>query len=271
MAYAALIRGNHKVRQFWSIKGRLILFSLCISLIPIAVITTIYYLNARNTLKKQTMERLEAVAESKKTHILQFMENKKGRAVDFSSDGFIRDSLEEINRGESPKQDNVSALNRHLSVNKRPLDTYIEGIEVVNLKGKVVASTHEAMIGNDVSSHNQYIRIVTEGYSEPYVGQPHYSPYLDAMCICVSAPLTSRRGVEQLGIIINHYDMALLSEITTDRAGLGETGEAYLVNSDGMMLTESRFIDGAPLKQVVDTEPVHKIADGGEKMTGIYL
>ncbi len=48
---------------FRSIKGRLILFSRCISLIPIAVITAAYYLNARKTLERQTQEWLTAVAE----------------------------------------------------------------------------------------------------------------------------------------------------------------------------------------------------------------
>ncbi|MDO8127215.1 MAG: ATP-binding protein, partial [Candidatus Brocadiales bacterium] len=55
-----------------------------------------------------------------------------------------------------------------------------------------------------------------------------------------------------------------------NRTGLGETGEVYIVDGDGTMLTESRFIDGAPLRQKVYTEPVSKIAEGGAEMAGVY-
>src|SRR3989338_10499961 len=82
------------VSPFRSIKGKLLLFALCISLIPIAVITSVYYLNARSTLKRETLDWLTAVAESRKAHVMEFLEAKKGRAIDFSSAGVIKDSLE---------------------------------------------------------------------------------------------------------------------------------------------------------------------------------
>lgn len=57
----------------------------------------------------------------------------------------------------------------------------------------------------------------------------------------------------------------------TNRVGMGETGEAYLVNnSNKIMLTKSRFIEGADLKQVVDTAPIRKTTKHGVEMTGIY-
>jgi diguanylate cyclase (GGDEF)-like protein/PAS domain S-box-containing protein len=258
------------VSPFRSIKGKLLLFALCVSLIPIAVITSAYYLNARSTLKRETIDWLTAVAESRKAHVLEFLEAKKGRAIDFSSDGFIRDSLEKINRGEFPRQDNVSALNRHLSINKMPLDYHIIAVAVVNMNGEVVASTNETLIGRDVSDRSYYSEAASKRYGEPYVNQPYYSPYLDAKALCISAPLVSKSGVEPLGVIVNYYDLAALSEITTNRTGLGETGEVYIVDGDGTMLTESRFIGGAPLRQRVYTEPVSKIAEGGAGMAGVY-
>lgn len=70
-------KGHHSINPFRTIKGRLHIFSLCISFIPIVVIATVYYLNTRNTLKKQTIEWLTAVAESKKAHLLKFVEGRK--------------------------------------------------------------------------------------------------------------------------------------------------------------------------------------------------
>ena len=50
----------------------------------------------------------------------------------------------------------------------------------------------------------------------------------------------------------------------------GTTGEAYLVNKHKLMLTSSRFIDNAQLKQEVNTEPINKIIHEGKEMAGIY-
>ena len=64
--------------------------------------------------------------------------------------------------------------------------------------------------------------------------------------------------------------MFAFRKITEDRIGLGETGEVYLVNSDKVMITESRFIDGAAFKLTVDTLPVRKILEEGKEMADIY-
>ena len=76
-----------------SIKSKLLIFGLCISLIPIAIITNIYYFYASNVLKEQTFEWLKTVAEARESHVFEFIEARKARATDFASDGFIRDSL----------------------------------------------------------------------------------------------------------------------------------------------------------------------------------
>ena len=259
------------MNPFRSIKGKLLILTLCISLIPITIITVVYYLNARRTLKRQTLEGMTAIAESKRLHFLSLLKAKRSRVVDFSSDGFIRDRLDTITREDfHGKSKAVSTLNRHLSVNKKPLDTSIAEIAVLDMEGKVVASTHEAWLGKDLSEQEAFKQAIGEAYGATHVGQPRYSPFLDVNSIFVSAPLTSRNDAEKIGVIVNAYDLSALSEITTDRVGMGETGEVYLVNSDGMMLTESRFIENAVLKEKVDTEPVRRIAAGGSEMTGIY-
>ncbi len=55
-----------------------------------------------------------------------------------------------------------------------------------------------------------------------------------------------------LQLSINH-----LNKLLTERSGLGRTGEAYLVNNQQLMLTESRFInDSTVLSKKIDTEAV---------------
>jgi signal transduction histidine kinase len=253
-----------------SIKTKLLIFALSISLIPISIITTLYYFNARNTIERQTLDWLTAVAESRKVHIISFLDGKKGRVVDFSSDGFIRDSLEIISlRGILSYA--VSDLNRHLKVNKKTLDSHIMSIAVLDINGRVVASTTEEWVGKSMSRENIFMSCVTKNSGETYTGKSYNIPYLNENCIFISAPLTSKLENKTIGVIINAYEIAILNEITTKRTGMGESGEVYIVNRDKKMITESRFVEDAIFNQVVDTEPVRRIIeDDNGGMTGIY-
>ncbi|MBI5677674.1 MAG: HAMP domain-containing protein [Planctomycetes bacterium] len=51
---------------------------------------------------------------------------------------------------------------------------------------------------------------------------------------------------------------------------MGQTGEVYIVDKDGYMITESRFIDDAILRQKVDTEPIRLFQNQKKALTGIY-
>jgi signal transduction histidine kinase len=212
---------------------------------------------------------LTAIAESKKIHTLSFMKGKSGRTIDFSSDGFIRDSLDTINsRGYQSYA--VSSLNSHLKVNKKPLDPYIVAIAVVDLNGKVVSSTNEKMIGKDMSKHELFVNSIKNNYGETYVSHSYNSPYLDKDCIFISAPLTRKHGGDKIGIIINAYDLESLNEITANRVGMGETGEVVIGQRKGndiIFLTSLRYSSDAVLELTVSmddpaAEPMEKALSG---------
>lgn len=256
-----------------SLRNRLIFFSLCISLIPSAIITSIYYFNTRYILKKHVLDELTALADAKKQHIISCIEAKKERTRDFSSDGLITRKLMLFHRGGTLLGESVSALNRHLSRNKKTLDPDLLGIAITDTGGTIIASTNERFIGANIaiSATTTPDSQKKPGVACIRVSPPHYSFYLNTNCISISMPIFS--GTVQgkiLGVIVNCYSLDVLNRITTDRAKLGKTGEIYLVNKDKTMITESRFLEDAPLKQVVDTEPVCMITDHGKEMMGIY-
>ncbi len=254
-----------------SIKGRLLTFALCISLIPIAVITTVYYFNAKEALKHQVKENLRSLAALKKQHILYLLEVAKVRAVDFSTDVFMRDSLEAIVHGSNAKSEVALHLNEHLvSMNKMSLHRHLMVSFFVDKHGKVVSSTNEKIMDVDMSGQDIFTRGMCKNYGEVYVSQPICFPQVEAHCICVTTPVFSQQKGEPLGVIIIVYNLSALSEITTARIGTGKTDEIYLVNKDKIMLTESRFIADAPLTQVVDTKPVRRILKGSAEVVGVY-
>ncbi|MBM4054668.1 MAG: EAL domain-containing protein [Planctomycetes bacterium] len=261
------------MKTFWSIKNKLIIALLCTSLIPISVITAIHYFQNKKTLTRYTLDNLTAIAESKMTHIVSLLEAKKGRTIDFSSDGFIRDRLEKINFGKFSSKKMISSLNRHLLANKLPLDSHIDAIAVLDSKGRVVASTDNAWINADMSNEEIFKQGMKIEPMNAYVSQvTDYSPYIKPDSFYAAVPVTSRRypGMGIIGLIVNSYNMRLLNEITTNYTGLGKTEEVYLVNKDKIMLTDSRFISNASLRQRIDTAPVNAFLQTKKTMTGIY-
>lgn len=253
-----------------SLKSKLLTVTLCLSLIPIAVITLAYYFNAKNALKHQILEQLQAIAESKRTHFLYFMETKKIRTIDSSADGFISNGLMLISREGPSQQYEVIRLNEYLSKVKVPLHRYIETISLADRKGLIISSTSEELLGINISDQEIFTEAIKVGYGDAYVGQPYYDPYHGINSLSVSTLVIFDRDTEPAGVMINTYNLSILSEITTNLVGMGETGEVYLVNKDKIMLTESRFREGTILKQVVDTEPVRRIIEGDGEMIGIY-
>ena len=76
---------------------------------------------------------------------------------------------------------------------------------------------------------------------------------------------------EPIGIIISKMRTTALDNILLNRSGLGESGEVYIVNSDFMMLSESRFFENAIFQQVVDTTAVQKCFNENQEYIGFYL
>ncbi len=80
--------------------------------------------------------------------------------------------------------------------------------------------------------------------------------------------------VEELaGVLIIEIPFLHLDTMLTQRAGLGQTGETFLVGEDGLMRSNSRFsVEPTILKKEVDTEATKEAFDGyvGTKIIDDY-
>ncbi|ODS33453.1 MAG: two-component sensor kinase [Candidatus Scalindua rubra] len=208
----------------------------------------------------------------------QLIAVNKARIMDFSSDGFIRDCTEEINKREDRVRYYTTALNTHLAVNKRPLPPDILEVFIVDFNGKVISSTEIGQIGQDISDEVYFSKVMKRGSC---ISDLHYSPEFKQYTFEVARLLLSKKEQNPIGILVNRYNGNSLRKITRSGIsqefgqgkrleGLGETGEVYIVNRDKLMITESRFIENAIFNQVVDTEGVRAAFDNGVGMIGIY-
>jgi len=114
---------------------------------------------------------------------------------------------------------------------------------------------------------NSY-RDALNGKEAFYDFQP-YAPSADAPASFISRPIVSDAGVT-LGVLVFQMPIDRLNAVMQVTAGMGETGETYIVGSDKLMRSDSRFSeDSTILSRTVDTAPV-TAAFGGQSgvMTG---
>ena len=96
-----------------------------------------------------------------------------------------------------------------------------------------------------------------------------YSPSYDAPAGFVSSPIFE--GEKLLGVLIFQMPLDRISTIMSQRSGLGETGESYLIGSDKLMRSDS-YLDPeghsvinsfrSPEKGMVDTQAAEAVLDG---------
>lgn len=252
-------------------------------IITLSILLTSYveYRIASKAIENQILEDLILVADSMEGYVLEFLEGAKKRVVDFASDGFIRDSAKNIIAGE---EDISNDLNKHLVLNKKSLDPSIFGINIIDLNGTVIGSTDEKELGLDYYAKDYFLKTIELEYGNTYskdVSSNYENFGVQEPYLLVTAPLTDKETHELLGIIVNYVNLDLLDKIllgerqlqlgaVSGTRGRRETLEIYLVNKDKIMITQSRFIKDASLRQRVDTLPVRK-CEMLEEISGMYL
>ncbi len=264
----------------FSIRARLF-FIIGLTLAAIVVNGLIDFRLSRNHLQTQTMDNLVLMADMQEGQVLNWLDKLKDRTVDFSSDGFIRLELNKILSGDPQA---VADLNRHLLENKKSLDPTIFGIHIMDTNGKVVASSRGSEVGGeDMAMEEIFIQARGTRYADAFlsdiVEEIHFGE--KNIAILATAPIIDQTKLENIGVIMLFFKAQGLSDILRGRAQTQvgalstwttrtKTMEMYLVNEDKLMISESRFIVNAAMKQKVDTVPV-RLCDRSEEMSGEYL
>ncbi len=109
-----------------------------------------------------------------------------------------------------------------------------EEVFFMDKDGVVLISTDQSHEGQRVGLNDYFV----QGLKGKYLQEPSYSLSLGKMTIVASAPVLE--GGETIGVIAGRADLSGLNAIMIERAGLGETGETYLVGSNYRLLTYLR-------------------------------
>ncbi|MBC8552981.1 MAG: response regulator [Candidatus Brocadiales bacterium] len=257
------------------INNKLLFWFLVIAIIPSGITGFFGYQIGQNILKKYVYNQLSITADGVHDRINGFLEIKKERIIDFSSDGFIRDNTERIcYYGDTSNR--VFDLSNHLARNKIPLDPDILETFVTDMYGKIVASSNPQHVGLKRPDEDYFSGAKREGVC---VTDLHQCIDADELTIEVSTLLTSRNSgiIKVVGVIVNRIRWSsIVSVLIKDTTNKEETIvpnsylKTYIINNNNQVIAGSNVNKDEMLKMVINTDPIAKFNETGETIIGVY-
>jgi two-component system sensor histidine kinase ResE len=271
-----------------SLVQKLISIYLFVSLLPILFISILISSQGKNIIYNQSVEHMNTIVESAEGNILIFLNEKKIRTADWSTDGYVRSEIEAII--ETNNQERAQAMGLYIKQNKQILDKSIILTDVFSLDGTVIASSAGERIGyrepnlTELNEEYAFDRVKNASFGQVFVSEiinEEGPGYPAESMINLSVPIISLKSGNVIGMMVNHisgeyFDKILSGEYQISLGALesilqkSKTLDIYLVNKNGMMLTKSRLINDAQLKQIVNTVPVKDCLGKATEYSGKY-
>ncbi len=265
--------------KFTKFGAKLFCFFLLVSILPLSIAGTIVYKYIYDRTKNEVLNQLIANVNNHndKLHLLLTI---KSRVIDFSSDGFVRDCVDQMSLSLPEHSKTREDLITHLIVNKKSIDPDILEIEILNSNGEVIASTSRDQIGKD-KSHEDYFR-------NPFLLQGQKGSFFadiingeedtGELQLVFSGILTDRILHKPLGALVTKVRGSILLDVfgtqyhKNNKENLGDHGsEVYIVNGNRLMIANSSSSNNVNrFNQIVDTKGIHKVLSSKDDKFGIY-
>ncbi len=258
-----------------SIKNRLILIFLLCSFMPLLLLRFMAFPKAQKDLEEALIRNLEGVKQ-KQAEIVKMWFNERRHDAKVVSRN-ISDIVEKSIRD---KDTNFIKLKNYIEMLRAEYG--YKGVSITSRDGIVLVATESELAGTNLMGFD-YCREALNG--NVFASRIQYFAHgendkkrsdSENPLMFFSAPIIDSDNLT-LGAVILRVDTAPLSEIMKS-AKLGKTGETFLINREGFMLTESRFADeikktGAiqrimALELRVVNPHTGKLTDGAQKCLG---
>ncbi|MBU1228770.1 MAG: diguanylate cyclase [Proteobacteria bacterium] len=247
-----------------SLVARLVSTYLVCSLLATASVGVATYLVGRSFLRQAAVDRLETSSRQKETDLALWVEERL-RDMQYVGAMVLSEGWsEKTAEAGGPGRPSQARVNRHLQDIKAAQPDVREVLLLAPSGGRVLASTEPSHVGGYRASYNYY----TQGREGPTVQSVYPSPDTLRPVLTMSMPVKDPSGA-LLAVLAVHLGLEPIDRIIRSRAGLGETGETYLVDTANILVT-SRPGEGQGVGRQAHTEGIQR-ALGGASGHGLYL
>ncbi len=248
-----------------SIRRRLTLWFLILTLIPLLFVLITTYFRQAKIIEETTFDKLTAIRNLKVQQLNVWLDEREANLRVISNDDELTNLEYLYEETSSPKKkqevlkDSKEVLWRYL----KEYPAYYELFLIDPHNGDIIVSTDHEMEGENRKNTAYFSSIMKD--KKLYVSDIFYSRELQNYTMIWAMPVFCTQHTEKhlIGIICAEIDLQnTLFTLLLDRIGLGNTGETLIVNEDVIALNELRWYENAPLKLKISAQPAVRAAQG---------
>ncbi|MEA3350263.1 MAG: GAF domain-containing protein, partial [Chloroflexota bacterium] len=227
--------------NFWkrNLRVRLIGYFLLLALITASVGPILTFTLTRNALQKSIFEQLRTATTLKEGELNRWVNDNKQDVVFLAQLPTIRTQAEILlnhKETEPEFQDGYATLSEYLAKVLAQNSELSEIFILTHVGGKIILSTSPAREGEYRVTDTYF----TEGRQDTYVQNVYPSSVSGEPTMTIATPLHDKQG-HHIGVLATHINLERLDHIILECAGLGASGETYLVDQFSTFVSEARF------------------------------
>ncbi len=255
--------------RFWtqSIRNRLVVILLGFTIIPLILTAFASIpLIARGT-RQQVNESLNAIGSLKENQIREWVNTLQLELEVEAKNGLSLPSLSILISSEKDSPLYENAKSRQIAIFRESIINrgIFEELFLLDINGQVILSTNPLQVGKYYTNQPLF----QEGQNRRYLQPPTHEAFLGNASVFVTQPMVTNMG-ETIGVIAGRANLEALQTILSERTGLGQTGENYLIGVNKLLLSETldpRYIPGYTYVRTVGAE---RAAQFNQIGTGSY-
>ncbi|MCP4138871.1 MAG: diguanylate cyclase [Chloroflexi bacterium] len=220
-----------------SLRQTLLIALLLLTLTPLISISVVTISRQYENSQRQIINQLTSVATIKEDQLLNWFNSLAPDLGLVAENSSVRNSISELMGSQHNEIVAAAWGSVILDTLKVALvhENKFDEIFIIDERGVVIISTNTERDAHNFSAQPFF----KEALDAPFVQAPVYSLLYDEMVVFAAVPLLDEDN-HFYGVLAGVAKLDTINEIMLERAGLGKTGETYLVNSSHVILTEVR-------------------------------
>jgi methyl-accepting chemotaxis protein len=255
-----------------TIKGRLTLWLIVLSLAPALTIGVVAYQNSRASLEKEIINKLNAVVDNKAYVLKALFKDQLADVQRLVGGTPVKDLLSSSFRASYPDlsaktpEERMQRVKNLIAAMQVTNPSYVD-VLIADSEGKVIAASSEVLFQEGKSLREIGLTKLekTEAF---FVSPVLFSVTAQQHVFMVASPVHDDKA-NVVGHGILEIELGPVHRLIEERSGLGDTGEVMIVDRDRRMLTQSRFGEASTiLKGVPDNEALRS---GFQEKKGVAI
>jgi signal transduction histidine kinase len=250
------------VNPFGKIGLRLLRWFLLAALIPLLFMGYQGYYFGRRAVEREVFLHMQAVARSKRLTIEQWFQERMTDMRALGNDPFLVASCSALENRPDPAR--LEGLHRRLSSYQRESRPFVK-IALFDRRDTLILQVGDGLIPRSSTPFRGQALALSDPELGSIYANPVHGPSIE-IAYAVRDTLGQAVAVLEATLALSHT----LNPIILDATGLGQTGQAYLLDTNRVMLTPSRFMNHPqPLTHTMDSKGIRRALEGTSG-AGVY-